>query len=200
MTWTRFSARTGLHDVAIEPPGERVLSHRDVERLLPGTRRQWGRDGLPGGQLQRLFAGPGLHDVAIEPPGVRVLSHHDVKQRHREHCIGRWLRRRFERTACGTRSAAVLISSMPGNDLARPFAGNCGWGPGSQVAMQPGPGSPARPPGAFLVADAGPPGGKRDGRPDDRRQRRCPDIGRGDRVPVPRRTLRRHDRANLAPL
>ena len=49
----------GRHDVVIEPPGVRVLSHHDVEPLLRlGTRRRLGRDGPLGGGLQRLFARP----------------------------------------------------------------------------------------------------------------------------------------------
>ncbi len=122
----RLCEGPGLHDVVIEPPGVGVLSQRDVERSLPGTRRRLGPRGLPGGQSQRLCEGPGLHDVVIEPPGVRMLSQRDVEQRHRQHCIGHWFRRRFEGTAPGTRSAEILISSMPDDDLARSSAENCG--------------------------------------------------------------------------
>ena len=56
------------------PPAIRVVW------LRRGTRQWLGRGCLPGGQVQRLFAGPGLHHVVIEAPGAGVLSHRDVEQ------------------------------------------------------------------------------------------------------------------------
>ncbi len=53
----------------------------------PGTGRRPEPAGLPGGQLQRLFAGPGLHHVVIELPCVGVLSDYDAKQWHRRYFI-----------------------------------------------------------------------------------------------------------------
>ena len=46
--------------------------------LRRGTGRGFGRGGLRGGHVQRLFWRPGLHDVATDLPGVGLLSDHDA--------------------------------------------------------------------------------------------------------------------------
>jgi hypothetical protein len=80
----RLLTRGGLHDVAIDTSGGRLLSYYHAEALLR-LRARWrpGHGGMLGSHLQRLLTCGGLHNVAVEPPGIRMLSHRDVEQWHR---------------------------------------------------------------------------------------------------------------------
>jgi hypothetical protein len=70
----RLLRRPGLHDVAIDPSGGRLLSHHDAESLLRrGTRRRPERGGL-----HRLLAARRLHDVGIQPPNAGAPRHRDI--------------------------------------------------------------------------------------------------------------------------